>query len=140
MRILICIFLMVPIPILAQEKERWQRVYTGEDAVIDMKVSQVTFEIGSSGRVRFRTILSQPEILKETPLVKYKRRLETIEFRCGERTYRVYEATLLDAKGQPIQSYEAKLSQDWKVFKAGGMMERLFAPACKLIAEKRRNP
>jgi hypothetical protein len=140
MRILICILLMVRIPIQAQEKDKWQRVYTGDDAVIDMKVSQVTFEIGSSGRVKFRTILSKPEILKEMPGVKYKRRLETIEFRCGERTYRVFEATLLDSKGQPIQSYEAKLSQDWKILKAEGMMGRLFASACKLIAEKRRNP
>ena len=139
MRVLVCILLMVRIPILAQEKDKWRRVYTGEDAVIDMKVTQVTFEIGSSGRVRFRTILSKPEILK-MPAVEYKSRLETIDFRCAEHTYRVYEATLLDSKGQPIQSYEAKLSQDWKIAKAGGMMTKLSDAACSLIAEKRRNP
>ena len=40
-----------------------------------------------------------------------------IEPDTAAKTYRVAEATLLDANDQTIQSYEAKISQDWKVLK-----------------------
>ncbi len=125
---------------IQEEKEKWQRVYTGDDSIIEMNVSRVTFGDKKIGRVRFHTILSRPQTLKEIPGVKYKSRVETIEFKCIERQYRVYAATLLDVKGKPIQSYEVEVSEEWKSLKAGGMMEKLFRPACKLIDDKRRNP
>jgi hypothetical protein len=136
----------------AQEKKgTWQRVYTGEDSIIEINVSKVTFvEYNASrnvtfsyntGRVGFRTIYSKPEALKEKPGVKYKSRLETIDFNCAANTarYRLYEATLLDEKGKVIKTFAWDPSAEWKEIKRGGVMEKLSGAACALIDEKRRN-
>jgi hypothetical protein len=132
------------------EKEKWQRVYTGEDSIIEINVSKVTFVeynvsrtvtfSTSIGRVGFRTTLSKSEALKETPAVKYKSRLETIEFNCVANRYRLHEATLLDEKGKIVKAFGWDPSAEWREIKHGGMMEKLSGPACKLIDEKRRNP
>jgi hypothetical protein len=148
----------------AQEKKgTWQRVYTGEDSIIEINVSKVTFVeynasrkvtfAYSAGRVGFRTIYSKPEALKETPGVKYKSRLETIEFQCPKKDpgvmkkvppdtsrYRLYEAILLDAKGKVLKTYPRNPAEDWRDVRFGSMIEKLSVPACKLIDEKRRNP
>lgn len=89
--------------------------------------------------------------------VPYKSRLETIEYVCEPsqnvlfsenvlpapsfaRQYRVYETTLLDAKGTVIEHISSDPSAEWKEVRFGSMMEKLSIPACKLIYEKRRNP
>jgi hypothetical protein len=117
-----------------------------------MNVSKVTFGVPPVARVRFRTILSHPQTLEQNQTVQYKTRLDTIEFKCqiyvpgsgnypvNVTRYRLYEASLLDRKGQVIKSFEWRPSEDWKQVKFGSMMERLSLPACKLIDEKRRNP
>ncbi len=153
MKILPCtLLLLAPLLIAAQdEKEKWQRAYSSEDSIIEIDVSRVTFveyHISKKvtfaatrvGRVRFRTILSKPEAVNEKPAAKYKTRLETIEFNCTEKRYRLYEATLFDAKGKVVKSYEWDPSNDWRELKFGSMMEKLSIPACRLIDEKRRNP
>jgi hypothetical protein len=112
-------------------KDRWQRVYTGGESVIDVNVSSVTFDAGHVLRVRFRTTLSKPESLKQKPGTKYKSRLETIEFKLTEKRYRFYDISLLDSAGKTVQSYEAN-ADDWKALKDGGMMHRLFDAARKL--------
>ena len=145
------VLLLAPVLIGAQqEKEKWQRVYTGEDSIIEIDISKVTFvEYNVSrrvtfgyniGRVGFRTTLSKPEGMKEKPTVKYKRRLETIEFNCLANRYRLCQATLLDEKGNVVKVYERNPSEDWKEVRFGSMMEKLAYQACKLIDEKRRNP
>ncbi|HVS80372.1 MAG TPA: surface-adhesin E family protein [Pyrinomonadaceae bacterium] len=153
MKILTCALLLMPAVLFAAqgEKEKWQRVYTGEDSIIEINLSRVTFveynvsrkvTFGYSiGRVGFRTILSKPEALKEKPAVKYKSRLETIEFNCAANTtrYRLYEATLLDEKGKVIKTLGWDPSAEWKEIKHGGMMDKLSGAACTLIDEKRRN-
>ena len=141
MRILTCtLSLMLSALAGSQEDEKWRRIYTFEDAALEMNVSKVSFGTGKIGRVRFRTVLSKPEALKEMSGVKYKSRLETIEFKCAERQYRVYETSLLDPKGKAIKSFEMGMSEEWKAVKSGSMAGRMYAPACKLIDEKRRNP
>jgi len=141
MRILIWLILILPAATSSQEeKEKWQRIYTGEDSVIEINVSKVTFGDRNIGRVRFRTVLSKSQAVKNMPAEKYKSRLETIEFKCTEKRYRIYETSLIDSQGKAIQSDEGDLSEEWKVLKRGGMMERLFGPACRLIDEKRLNP
>jgi hypothetical protein len=143
MKALICALLLaLPASATAQEKgkEKWQRVYTYDDGFIEMDTSKVTFGSAKIGRVRFRTVFSKPEALKGAPGVKYKSRLETIEFKCAEKSYRIYEVTLLNPQGKPVQSYEREVTEEWKAVKFGSMMEKLFAPACNLIEEKRRNP
>ena len=125
-----CILCSLPISIRAQqEKEKWQRVYTGEESLIEINVSNFSFEPEGILRVRYRTIMSKPETVKETPGAKYKSRLETIDFKLNEKRYRLRETTLLDSIGKTVQSYEANSADDWKILKAGGIMERLFYAA-----------
>ena len=127
-RVVVCLLCILPISVLAQQgKDSWQRVYTGEESLIDVDVSSLTFEASRIVRVRFRTIYSKPESLTETPAMKYKSRLETIEFKLTEKRYRFRETSLLDSTGKTIQFYEAPLSEDWKIPKSGGIMEKLFS-------------
>ena len=143
MRILLAsIFLLLNLTHLpAQEKEKWERVYTLDDATIAMNTKTVTFAEGGVGRVRFRWNWSKPQPLADASDVKYKSRVETIEFDCAKRRYRLREFTLFDNKSKPILSREVNEEPlEWNFLKAGGMMERLYGPACRLIEEKRDNP
>lgn len=141
MQVLIGIILMLStLAGTQEEKKKWRRVFTGDDSIIEMNLTQVTFGDKKVGRVRFRTIFVKAQRLKEIPTVEYKSRSETIEFKCIERQYRIYATSLIDLKGEPIESYEVNVSEAWKSLKPGGMMEKLFRPACKLIEDRRRNP
>ena len=165
MRVLPFALLLMPAVLFAsqEQKEKWQRVYTGEDSNIEIDISQVTFveynvsrkvTFGyNNGRVRFRTIFSKAQTLNQKPVVTYKSRLETIEFQCDKQDsqvlkryppatirYRLYEATLRNEKGNVVKTYERNSSEEWKDAKFGSMMDRLGGAACKLIDEKRRNP
>ncbi len=126
--------------VAAQEKDKWERIYTYEDSVIEINSAKVTLVNNRTGRVTFRTVYSKPEPLREKPGAKYKTRLETFEFRCAERRYRIYQVTLLDSKGKPVESYEMEPAEEWKIPKPGGMMEKLFGTACALLDEKRSDP
>lgn len=137
---IILVVLLSPIVLQSQEKEVWQRVYTFDDGLIEINTSKVTFGSKNIGRVRFRTTLAKPEALRGTPSVSYKSRLETVEFDCLGRRYRPYEETLVDVEGRVIRSVEVNPPAEWIIVKSGGMMEKLFAPACKLIELKRRSP
>src|ERR1043166_4878588 len=144
--------LTLPLLIASQEeKEKWQRVYTSESLIIEIEMLKVTFGSTYTGRVRFRTIYAKPQVLHDVELLKYKSRVETIEFKCAKNEsgvikryppptieYRLYEESLLDEKGKIVKSYEWSPS-DWREIKFGSMMAKLSGPACKLIDEKRRN-
>lgn len=162
------LLLTVPGFLPAQEKDvEWQRVYTGDDSIIEIDSStvvfvedhvstKVTFASTRVGRVRFRTIYSKPQTLKSEHPVNYDIRIETIEFTCAknepgvlkrhaanndvEKRYRLFDAVLFDKKGTVIKSFPWNPSEEWKEVRFGSMMEKLFLPACKLIDEKRRNP
>ncbi len=123
----------------AQEKEKWERVYTLEDATIAMNATKVLFTDAGTARVEFRWNFSKPQTLDASSETKYKVRLEVIEFNCSRRRYRLTAFTLFDAKGKSVFSKELDESEmEWKSVKAGGMMERLLGPACQLIEEKRK--
>ena len=159
--------LLITVPIFFSshvEDRKWQRIYTGEDMIIDIDASEVTFVVNhvsrkvvfastQIGRVRFRTIYSSLQTLKSESSVRYKTRLESIEFNCvqtaaGEvmryppptASYRFVEATLLDKDGKPVKAIERTPSDEWKDVKFGSMMDKLSGPACRLIEKKRRNP
>lgn len=150
MRTFIGIVLLAIVTVAAQRpKETWQRVYTSADSIIELDAAKVVFvQLGSKvtfaatriGRVRFRTTLSKPEALKDKPTLKYKTRLENIEFKCDEKKYRVHEASLFDDKGKLVKSIAWDPAEDWKEVRFGSMMEKLALPACKLIDEKRQSP
>jgi len=120
-----------PAGIRAQTKDKWQRVYTGEDSVIEINVSSLRFEADHILRVQFRTILSKPETITGNPGAKYKSRLETIDFKLNERRYRPIEIMLLDSNGKQLQSYTLT-SEDWRVLKNGGVTERMLGAALGL--------
>jgi len=132
--IVLCGPLAAPICTAAQQsKHQWQRVYTGEDSVIEINSSAVTLQPERILRAEFRTVFSKPETIgRGESSVKYKTSLETIDFRMDDHRYRYFEIALLDTAGKVIQKKTADASVDWKVLKAGGINERLFNAACML--------
>jgi hypothetical protein len=111
-----------------QTPDKWERVHTGQEYIIEINVSHVKLEPECVLQAQFRTILSEPESLRGKPEAKYKTRLETIDFKLNERKYRFAEVTLLDPSGKVLQSYPVA-TQDWRVLKDGGITERLFDAA-----------
>lgn len=118
----------------AQEKPKWERVYTHDDAIVEMEV--IPFSFGPFGRVRFRTVYKKPEPVSPGSRTKYITRLEETELKCDERRYRITEAKLLDRKGKIVKTMKAD-TEEWKPVRPGSMMERIVLPACRMIAEKK---
>lgn len=134
-----CALLFLPLPAASsQEKDRWERVYTLEDATIAMNSTKVELRANGMGSVQFRWNFSEPQSLGGTPDTRYKTRIETVEFNCSRRRYRLTAFMLQDSKGKTVLAKELEPAElEWKFVKLGGMMERLLGPACKLIEEKR---
>ncbi len=117
----------LPISIRAQEKKaRWQRVYTGEDSVIEINVLSLQFEAERVVRATYRTVLSKPESLPEKSGTKFKSRIETVAFSAADRRYRFEEVRWLDAKDNIVHSYQATGNTGWRVLKNGGIIDRMF--------------
>ena len=130
---LLACLLCGPVPLRAQQtKDKWQRVYTGDESVIEINVSSLRFQPDYILRVQFRTVMSHPETVAGSSGAKYKTRLETIDFKLDESRYSVFETSLLDSGGKELQSYATSEMRDWRAFKAGGITERLFYAACSL--------
>ena len=140
MRIFLASILLL-LPVLhshAQEKEKWERVYTFDDATIAMNTTTVTFTEDGMGVARFRWNWSKLQPVGDASGAKYRSRVESIEFDCAKRRYRLREFTLFDDKSKSILSREVDEEPlEWKFLKPGGMMERLYGPACRLIEEKK---
>lgn len=113
----------------AQAKGQWQRAYTGDGWVIEVNTSTLKFAPQRVLRAEFRTVFSNAESTGGDRAVKYKTRLETIDFRLTDRRYRFVEISLLDPGGKLIQTKTADGSEDWRVLKPGGITERLFNAA-----------
>lgn len=125
-----------------QEKIKWQRLYTYEDSAVEVDASNIIFSNDFTGRVRFRFVFSKPQPLGKQ--LKYSSIIETIEFRCEQRRYRVVDVKRYDKKENPVDSDDPKSSgewkQEWEGVKRGSMMDRFLQPGCHAIYEKRRNP
>ena len=115
---------------LTYAKDPWQRVYTGDDSSIELNATTLRFEPGRVLRAHFRTVFSNAESTGGDRGVKYKTRLETIDFRLTDRRYRFVEIGLLDAAGKVIQTKATDASEEWRALKPGGITERLFNAAC----------
>jgi len=122
----------------AQEKAEWQRLSTFQHSTLDMNTSDVTFGTDYTGRVMFRISLSKSETVPGDKNIKYKSAIQTMEFRCPERQYRVIEVKRYDSKGKLVDSDKADPATEWKEVKKGSFADDLFSPACKLIADKKR--
>lgn len=117
---------------LTQAKDPWQRVYTGDGTIIELNATTLRFGPDKLLRAHFRTVFSNAETIPGDRGLKYKTRLETIDFRLPDRKYRFVEISLLDSGGKPIQTKTVDASEDWRVLKPGGVTERLFNAACLL--------
>lgn len=106
---------------------RWQRVYTGDDSVIELNGSSLKFEPDNVLRATYRTVLSKPESLAEKTGAKYKSRVETVVFASSGRRYRFDEVSWLDVDGNLVHTYHAAANAEWKVFKEGGIINRMFS-------------
>src|SRR6266480_7325796 len=100
--LLLFAFLFSSTSLVAQQLPEWYRVYTFDESIIEMNTSNVIVG-GDIGRVTFRWTFDQLETLKGNPELKYKSRLETIEFRCVDQRYRYFEVSLLDSTGKTIR-------------------------------------
>lgn len=127
-RLILCVFIASTWN-LTHAKEQWQRVYTGDDSVIELNTSTLKFGPANLLRAQFRTVFSSAESIGGDRSVKYKTRLETIDFRLTDRRYRFVEIGLLDPAGKLIQTKTTDASEDWRVVKPGGITERLYNAA-----------
>ena len=118
----------------AQRKSKWVRVYTYDDAVIEMEEIKLSF--GNFGRVRFRTVFDEPRPLPGRPEVTFKTVVEDMEILCAEQQYRLGSAVYLDAKGRAVYSYKAAGDAEWEEVRTH-MMLKLLDPACRMIEKKK---
>jgi hypothetical protein len=128
----LCLSSTFTLPIRAQPtKDKWQRVYTGDESIIELNVTSLKFEADHILRVGFRTVYSKPERVEGTTGEEFKTRLETLDFKTNEQRYRLWETTLLNREGKILKSY-APGGGAWKVIRAGGLLERMFDAARSL--------
>jgi hypothetical protein len=118
----------------ARQKVKWVRVYTFDDAVVEMEEIRLSF--GNFGRVRFRTVFDRPRPLPGKPDVLFKTLVEDLEIQCKEREYRLSTAVYLDRKGAPVYVYKAEGDEGWEEVKTH-MMLKLLDPACRMIEKKK---
>ena len=118
----------------AQQKSKWVRVYTFDDAIIEME--EINLSFGNFGRVRFRTVFDEPRPLRGRPGVMFKTVVEDLEIMCAEHEYRLTEAVFLDGKGAAVHSYKARGDEEWEEVKTH-MMLKLMSPACRMIEKKK---
>ena len=128
LRLLVNAAVFVCLPICVRGQDKWERVHTGQEYIIEINVNHLKLERERVLQAQFRTILSQPESLRGKPEAKYKTRLETIDFKLNDGKYSFAEVTLLDPSGKVLQSYLSP-TQEWRVLKPGGITERLFEAA-----------
>jgi len=134
------VFLLSSTSLYAQQLPTWYRVYTFDESIVEMNTSLVTFISKDISRVRFRWTFDEPEALSGEPQLKYKSRLEVMEFNCSEQRYRPYHLTFFDAAGNIVRLEEMNPPGEWRSVTSGSMMEKFFAPACELIKQKTRPP
>ncbi len=132
------LFLFSLTSLTAQQLPEWYRVHTFDDSIIEMNTSLVTFTSRDITRVRFRWTFDQPESLGGSPQLKYKSRLEVMEFNCSLKRYRPYHLTFFDSAGNIVR-LEDSPPGEWRAT-SGPMIAKLFAPACDLIKQKTRTP
>jgi hypothetical protein len=132
------LFLFSSTSLKAQQLPEWYRVYTFDESIIEMNTSLVTFISKDITRVRFRWTFDQPAALSGDAQLKYKSRLEVMEFNCSEHRYRPFHLTFFDAAGNIIRIQDSP--GEWRTVTSGSMMQKLFAPACELIKQRAHPP
>ena len=126
---LLCLLLVCCGSICGQDVPPWYRVYTFDESRIEMNTSKVVLG-GDIGRLTFRWIFDLPQPFSGDSQLKYKTREETIEFRCSENLYRVFQINFLDS-GRVLRSEVMRPPYQWHRY--GSVMATIAIPACELI-------
>lgn len=142
MQILIALALVLfsTVEVSPRELPEWYRVYTFENSIIELNTNYVVFSNRRTERVRFRWSFLAPETLIEGSQTKYQSRLEEIECDCRNKRFRINQIEWLDADGKIVHAEKNDPHGDWRAVRFGSMMEKLFAPACRLIELRKRVP
>jgi hypothetical protein len=123
----------------AQEKEKWERVQVFEDSLVEIDTANVVFGSEFTGRVRFRISSEKVQPFPGKPFLKYKSEIETIEYQCDKKQYRLFAMKRFDGKGEPVDSDAFKPETEWREIK-GFVATTLYSTACQLIQERKKNP
>jgi len=99
---------------LPERAKDWQRVVTAADSTIDVNISSLVLEPNGIFRATFRTSLAKSEEAFEKPGVKYKTRVETIQFDSRTQAYRSIETTLFDSSDKSVLASGSKTGAKWR--------------------------
>lgn len=125
---------LAPVTLSAQQQpQEWLRVYTFDESVIEIKVTEVVTIFGKRGRATFRWSFDKPEPLTAGSRIKYSSRREVIEFDCVENRYRPSQITFFDSAGKVLLFEEVNPPGPWRDIDSGSITERLYDSACQLI-------
>lgn len=135
MRILVLsLLLLFSTSAFAQRGSVWQRVYTFDDSVIEMNTGQIVKTAEGVGHATFRWSFDQSQTYSSDRRIKYKTRIERIEFKCSEDRFRTYDLKLLDDAGKVVR-HESKLRlAEWSDTRSSAVMSTLAGAACNLIS------
>src|SRR3954468_20864834 len=136
--ILALAILLSPTHLIAQQTPEWYRVYTFDESIIEISTTQVVTLFGQRGHVTFRWSFDKDEPLSAGSSVKYRSRLEVIEYDCTDKLYRPLQLTFFDSAGKVVLSEERKPPLPWSDVGSGNMTEKLFHSACQLITPYKR--
>ena len=100
---LLCLLLACCGSVRTQNLPQWYRVYTFDESRIEMNTSKVVLG-GDIGRLTFRWTFDEPQVFSGDSGFKYNTREETIEFRCSDNLYRVFQIDFLDSSGRVLRS------------------------------------
>ena len=110
-------------------QSRWQRIISGEGFVMEVDSTSLILEPNGILSARFRTVLSKAESLPNDAKIKYKTRIETIEFDSGK--YRVIKSELFDSDDVTVAKSEPGARATWRR-SVGATASRLFAVTAQL--------
>ncbi len=102
------------VAVICQEPD-WKRLDTGQYSTVDIDAVSVVFGADGVVSAKYRTTLAKAETLASDASIKYKTRLDTIEFDRGGYKYRYAESTLLNADGKTVLTRTMLPRGEWKL-------------------------
>lgn len=128
------VFLFSVTAVVAQQPSEWSRVHTFDDSIIEMNTSLLTPVTKDVTRARFRWTFDELQTLSGTPALKYKSKLEVLEFSCSQNLARTYHVTFYSADGSIVRIDDRP--GEWRNVHDSGMLEKFSAAACDLVTKK----
>lgn len=95
-------------------EDRWLRVFTDEDSVIEVNRFSLVLESDQVIRADFRTTFVEPVPIMGTQGGIAQSRLDSIQFRLDNKQYRIRESKFVDSSGHLLASNSSVASNVWK--------------------------